>query len=310
MSNIMKLIETYPYLLYGSILITGVFLSGSLFRSMFNVKDESFKQKRNNQLNKVNLESSKKETDSTKRLIKNLSNPLYENYVKDHDYDEIKVDSLERKLRIAGWDKYMGPLEFLAFDMTLKAFGAFFAIFFLLLGSWQLSLIFLGVLGFLPRFLLNNSVTERAEKLTADFPDFISILGGYLQGGKDLIVAAEMTKKYLNKEWQDIIDKFVAIGRNQNQLDALEYLRDEVNVFAIQEIVSLLRLSIEQGIDPSEGIKQQYSVIREMYKDSMLSKIAKRKVFAFCVQGPVLLMSMVTFGLPTFYQMFTFSALK
>ena len=278
-----------------------------MFSNLFNIKKEKAQQQRLDQLNKV--KGNKSDVNETKRLIQNLSKPVFENYVKNQDYDNRKLNQLDKKLRIAGWDKNMSAIEYIAFDLTMKSLGGFFAVMFLLSGVWQLSILFVGIFGFLPMFLLNNSVKERMEKLSVDFPDFISILGGYLEGGLDIIPAAEKTKKYLNKEWNEVIGKFVSIGHAQSKIDALTYLRDEVDIFAIQEIVSLLRLSLEQGINPAEGIKQQYETIQEMHKDSMLKKISQRKVYAYCVQGPVLLMSLVTFGLPTFYQMFTFGAL-
>lgn len=308
MDAVLKIFEQYPILLYGLFLLSIFFFTGTFFSNVFDVKKEKAKNTRLKQLNKV--KDAKRETDSTRRLIQNLSKPAYDNYVKKQDYDTYKLKALNKKLRIAGWDKNMNAIEYIAFDLTMKSIGAFLAIFFMLLDALPLSILMVGVFAFMPTKLLNNSVSTRMDKLASDFPDFISILGGYLEGGLDIIPSAEKTKKYLNKEWCEVIDKFVSIGHTQSKIEALNYLRDEVDIFAIQEIVSLLRLSTEQGINPSEGIKQQYDTIQEMHKDSMLKKISNRKVYAYCVQGPVLLMSLVTFGLPTFYQMFTFGSLQ
>ena len=310
MSNIIELLYKYPYVLYGFFLIFIFVFVGTIFSNLFNTKKEKLHQKRLQQLERVNIESSKKEKDSTKRLIKTMSQPVFDRYVKQKDYSDLSLKKLNKQLSIAGWDKYMNATQFIAFDLTLKMIGVFFMAIFLMASSVPLAVVFGGIFAFLPRFLLNNSSKERTARLQTDFPDFISILGGYLQGGMDIIDSAEMTKKYLNKEWQEIIDKFISVGRNQSRIDALEFLRSEVDIFVIQEVISILRLSMEQGLNPAEGIKEQYDTIRDMYKDTMLAKISQRKAYAYVVQGPVLLMSLVTFGLPTFYQMFTMSAFK
>lgn len=310
MNNFIQLLFDYPFVLFGFFLIVVFLLIGTIFSNLFNTKKDKLYKKRLQQLEKVNIAGSKKETDSTKKLIDTISQPIYDKYVKKQDYSDFSLKKLNKKLSIAGWDKYMSATQFIAFDLTLKLLGVFLATVFIMAGSYPLAGIFAGVLIFIPRFLLKNSEKERLDKLQTDFPDFISILGGYLQGGMDIVDSAEMTKKYLNKEWQEIIEKFVNVGRTQSRIAALEFLREEVDIFAVQEIISILRLSIEQGLNPSEGIQQQYDTIRDMYKDSMLAKISKRKVFAYVVQGPLLLMSLVTFGLPTFYQMLTMSVLN
>ena len=65
----------------------------------------------------------------------------------------------------------------------------------------------------------------------------------------------------------------------------------------------MIRLKSKQGIDISECFQNQSDKIRELQMQVMEDKIEKRQLLSIAIQGPLLLVMICGFGLPTLYQM-------
>jgi Flp pilus assembly protein TadB len=224
----------------------------------------------------------------TKPAIKYLLPKL-----KPKDLEQLTID-----LRMAKWNKHFTAIQYRALNITLKIAGVIISIL-LFKASWFIALLWGVFLIFGMDFLLNNSIVNRKEKLFIDFPDFIRITEGYLTANMPFPKAVSESIKYVGEEWKPILQQFVIECEIRSIAEALEWLKEEVDMFEVKEFVSLVKLTLEQGGDAKESFSAQADKIREMQLALVAVKIGKRETMSIIIQAPLLLCDLMVFGLPT-----------
>lgn len=281
--------------------VTLFFLSKNIFRFMFAMENYNTHKKRLKQLEFQH----KKETDPSE-LIDTVTKPIIE-----HLFSRIKpkgLDKLGSDLRMAKWDKVYTPIQYRAFNILLKVAGVFF---FLILSKVHMGLASAWgiVLCFGIDFLLRNSISNRKEKLMMGFPEFIRVTTGYLTADIPFAQAVAEAIKYVDEEWTPILQSFVVECNLKSIDEALESLKNEVDLFEVREFVALVRLTLEQGGDAKESFSEQAQKVQEMLQDIVAIKVGKRQMMGVAIQAPLLLCNLMVFGLPTFSSMFSFSSM-
>ena len=285
------------YALYILIIVLVVWALRILL-SIINSSNESRKQKtRNSQLDMQSKKKVKEENDDEqiRQVIHKVTEPIVDNVIGGRKIKNPKL--LERKLHLAGWDKFFTPIQWKAFEMFLRVVAiVMFALFFK--ASWIFALVWLVVFGIGPGFLLNNSYNNMTEVLLLSFPETINIVYGYLSAGMTMQKAFEETAKNASPEWKNLLEQFVAKCNTTDMFDALDWLKEEVGIAEAREFFATVRLSLELGSSAKNGFAEQADRINKLLRDAMQKKIEARKVWATIVQGPVLLLVMGSFALP------------
>lgn len=207
-------------------------------------------------------------------------------------------DEVARQLQFTGWDKRFSPESYIAFDLTLKIAALAIVVFFYLADSLPLGLVWGGALFFGLNFLLKNAISQRKEKLFASFPDFLRITHGFLSSGMPLMAALEKTFRYINPEWQRLVENFM-VDFNTGSIDiALENLKSSTDMFEVREFAVLLKLIVDQGGDLKAGFDAQIEGIKDMQRFLLEKKINRRRTLAVLIQAPLLISIFIVFGLP------------
>jgi Flp pilus assembly protein TadB len=294
---------TNVLLMIGGAIIAFIF-ARSLFAFLFSMQNYGIHKERLRQLQLAG--EGKTERNSTAQLVETLTKPIVR-YILPK-LKPIDTAKLERDLRLAGWDNYFDPSTYRAMNLLLKVAGvvALFAI-------WPINPIFAIVFAllffFLFGFLLNNGVKNVKEALFNEFPDFISIIQGYLMAGVPLTKAVEETIPYVGDTWKGLLKDFVMNCNLYSVPEAIDKLCEDVDVFEVKEFFSLVKLNLEQGINIKECFEAQTEKVSDMLMEAMLNKIGRRKMLTIAVQAPLFLCIFVVAGLPTFYSMMTFKTL-
>lgn len=281
-------------------LITFFFFIRNVISVMFSIDNSSLHKKRLKQL-KFNNKRTSSDGNSQKELIDKITNP-----VATHVLPKLgnvgDMTKLEKDLEMAQWDKIFTPITFVSFDLMLKALGILlFAIF--ISSSWVIALLLFSVFFFLFKFLFRNSIKERKFRLISGFPDFIRITQGFLMSNIPLAQSVEKTLPYVCDEWRPLLQEFVVNSEVYSQNECITKLQNQVDIFEVRELWSLIKLNSEQGIDIKECFDNQAEKVRELQLDVMMEKIGKRQTMSILLQAPLLLTMIITFGLPTFTAM-------
>lgn len=240
--------------------------------------------------------NSKKEETEVQEIIDKITNPVSKTVATRLSVKD--MNSIEKKLKIAQWDKNISPQQFASLQVITKILAiVFFALFYK--QSKFIAILWGGILFVGLEFLLNNSAKNRKERIMMGFPDFIRITQGYLSANMPFVKSVEESIKFVNKEWQEILQQFVVECELSSIEEALENLKQETDIFEIKEFVSLIRLTLEQGGGAKEGFESQAEKIQELLHDVILMKIGNRKMMGIIIQGPLLLCNIAVLALPT-----------
>lgn len=273
-------------------LLFTLFFLRNLFMLMFSMENYSIHKKRLKQLDF----NKKKEDADVGDLIDKVTKPIIE--IVFSRFKPKKLEVVERKLRMAKWDKYFTAIQYRALNLLLKVVGV---IAFLLF--YQSSAVFAGIWGFALFFgidvLFNNSANNRRERLFNDFPEFIRIVEGYLTANMPFPKAIEESIKYVGDEWKPILKSFVIECEIKNMDEALDFLKKEIDLFEMREFISIVKLNLEQGGDAKDSFSAQADKIRELQMDLIAIKIGKRQTMGVLIQAPLLLGNLLVLGLPT-----------
>ena len=244
---------------------------------------------------------SKTEEEEIRKLINDITTPLIKHVMPNIEYRK-DLDSLEKNLKFAGFDKYFTASQYIALIIAGRFAGLFaFIVFFPF--AKPIAFLWLFALGVFPAFLFKNSVNNKKEVLLMGFPEFINISKSYLASGMTFEKAVEESIMYVNKEWQELLKRYLINSETLSRRECLTILAEESNIFEIKEFMSLVQLNMEQGIDVKDSFERQYGKIKDLQNLAIMKKIEGRKVWTVLVQGPVLLTILVAFGLPTFESM-------
>ena len=291
-------------LIFVLFIISIVLLGNTIFTAIFSLEHYKTHKKRLEQLKFDNKRTSDKE--EIQNLINKVTKPAI-TYILPF----LKVRNekeLERDLKLAGWNEYFNARTYIALNVTLKIVGgALLVILFPL--SKIIALIWFFVFFMLLGILFKNSLKEKKSKLLIEFPDFIRITQGYLSADLPFTQAIEKTIIYSNA-WQPLLKNFIINCEVKSIEYAIDVLVEEVNIFQVRELFSLVKLNLEQGIDIKESFENQADRVRELQLLIFESKIRKRQVMCMLLQAPILLCIFGAFGLPTIYSMINLSSMS
>lgn len=297
--------EIMKYILFiGAVVAFFIFLR-DFIPMLFGVNDVELHNTRMKQLDfaneRVRNGKSKTEEEEIRKLINDITTPLIKHVMPNIEYRK-DLDSLEKNLKFAGFDKYFTASQYIALIIAGRFAGLFaFIVFFPF--AKPIAFLWLFALGIFPSFLFKNSVNNKKEVLLMGFPEFINISKSYLASGMTFEKAVEESIMYVNKEWQELLKRYLINSETLSRRECLTILAEESNIFEIKEFMSLVQLNMEQGIDVKDSFERQYGKIKDLQNLAIMKKIEGRKVWTVLVQGPVLLTILVAFGLPTFESM-------
>ena len=290
------------YLLAILALITLGFLVRNLFVIIFSMENYNIHKKRLKQLQV----KSKKQDKDTAEVVDAVTKPVIK-YILPK-FGPKNLDQLAIDLKMAKWDKTFTPIQYRALSLLLKAIGILLLVV-LINFSKFMAIIWFVALFFGLGYLKKNSADSRKANLLADFPDFIRITEGYLSANVSFSQAVSESIKYVGEEWKPILQNFVIECDIKSIEEALESLKNEVDMFEIREFVALVKLTLEQGGDARDSFSAQADKIREMQMDMIALKIGRRQMMGVAIQAPLLLCNLLVFGLPTVASMTNFSSM-
>lgn len=280
------------------------FLLMQNFIILFFSKDgESSHKKRLNQL-KFNQKRTSSD-DSTREFINKFTNPVAKHVVPRLNLD-VDSSQLQKDLIMAQWENVFTPETFIAMEYSLKIIGIVLLIVFFpmnkIFGIILFSVFFFGF-----KFLFKNSISNRKFQLLNEFPEFIKVTEGFLTSNLPLPQAIESALPYIGEAWKPLLREFVMNSEMYSQEECIDILSNQVDIFEVRELLSLIRLNTEQGIDIKECFSNQADKVRQLQLAIIEEKIGKREMMSIAIQAPLLLCIIVGFGLPTLYQMVTLS---
>lgn len=263
----------------------------NFFSWIFGLDNYKMHKKRMRQLNFAN-----KKDDEISSFIERISAPADKwlsprLIIKDRD-------EVAKQLQFTGWDKYFSPEAYMSFDLTLKVAAFFVVLFMYFVDALLVGILWGVVLFFGLHFILSNAISSRKDKLFAAFPDFLRVTQGFLSSGMPLMSALEKTFRYVNPEWQKLLEDFM-VDFNTGSIEiALENLKSATDMFEVREFAVLLKLIVDQGGNLKDGFDAQVDSIKDMQRFLLEKKIAKRKTLAILIQAPLLICIFIVFGLP------------
>lgn len=268
---------------------------------IFGDRDTNIHRKRMKDLDFQGKRIGESSDSELKNFLDKATSPLVE--IISPKLKPMKMEQLQRKLEYVKLDSYFTAEQFRVLQLMLSIAS-------IILGGIAAKsihpvagLIIFGLGTFLPGFMLNNDVANKKDRIFNDFPEFIQIVQGYIVADIPLTEAIRNSIDYVGEEWKEYLREFV-VNSNVRNLDfALSELQRRVDILEVSELLSLIRMSIDQGIDVQEALEGQTDKVKTMQLDVMMSKIEKRKLMTLILQGPLLLTIIVAFGLPTIQAM-------
>lgn len=215
------------------------------------------------------------------------------------------LDKLQRELEYVGWSRLFQAEQFKALQLILMGVGLFLAPLAYAKINPIFGVVIFGATFFLPNFLLHNEIKNKQDRIFNEFPEFIQLVQGYLVAEMPLTEAIQNTIEYVNEDWQEYLTEFVVNSNTSSVGEALDRLQYRVNNSEVSELLSLIRVSLDQGINVKDSFENQTEKVKTMQMDVMMGKIEKRKMMTLIIQGPLLLTIIVAFGLPTLKAMTT-----
>lgn len=267
---------------------------------LFNMENDDIHRKRLKELNFEGVRIGESSDQETKAFLNKVTEPVIKYILPKIKY--ANTERLQRDLNFVEWDNLMNATQFRALDLILKSIGV--VAFLLLMGvNWIFATVWFVCLFFGLPFFLNNSVTNKKDTMFGEFPEFIRLTQGYLVAEMTLVDAIENTIDFVGDDWKPYLKRFAINARIKSVRDALQIMQDEIDIFEVKELFSLIRVSLDQGIDVQESFESQTEKVRGMQLEVVMKKIEKRKLMGIVLQGPLLLTIIVAFALPTLESM-------
>lgn len=268
----------------------------NLLQLLFKQENEDIHRKRFKELNFEGTRIGQSQDAETKAFLNKVTEPIIRYIIPKLKYSD--PERLQRDLKFIEWDKFMNATQFRALDIILKLIGV--VAFLLLINVNTLFAIVWFALPFFGlKFFLNNSVTNKKDKIFSGFPEFIRLTQGYLTAEMTLVDAIENTIDFVNDEWKPYLRRFAITARISSVRDAIHEMQQDIDIFEVRELLSLIRVSLDQGIDIKDSFESQTEKVRGMQMEVTMGKIEKRKMMGVAIQAPLLLTILVAFALPT-----------
>ncbi len=265
-------------------------LSRSILNKLLSLENYNLHKKRLKQ-----LQFEKKEETDFKDIVDKITEPLIKHIYSKATFKDL--DKLEKKLKMAGWDKTFTPIKYKAFNITLKVIGVVFAILFSKI-SIPMAVIWGFVMIFFLDILFLDAINSRKSRMIAGFSDIIRVIQGFLSADMTFNEALKESVKYASEDWTPILKEVAIRSTTSNTQEALQYMKEEVDIFEVREFISLLNLILEQGGDAKDSFDVQNEKIKKMIFDSKVKQIEKREMKATFLQLPILLTHLLVLGMP------------
>lgn len=272
------------------------FFMKNVIQLTFKQENEDIHRKRMKELNFEGTRIGQSEDEQTKAFLSKVTEPVIRYILPKFKYSN--TERLQHDLKFVEWDKFMNATQFRSLDLILKGLGV---IAFILASNVHIAfaVVFFLLLFFGLKFFLNNSVTEKKKRIFAGFPEFIRLTQGYLTAEMGLVEAIENTVEFVNEDWEPYLKRFAITARISSVRDALAELQTDIDIFEVRELLSLIRVSLDQGIDVKESFESQTEKVRGMQLEVTMQKIETRKLMGIFLQAPLLLTIIMAFALPT-----------
>lgn len=265
-------------------------LSRSILNKLLSLENYNLHKKRLKQ-----LQFEKKEETDFKDIVDKTTEPLIRYIYSKVTFKDL--DKLEKKLKMAGWDKTFTPIKYKAFNITLKVIGVVFAILFSKI-SIPMAVIWGFVMIFFLDILFLDAINSRKSRMIAGFSDIMRIIQGFLSADMTFNEALKESVKYASEDWAPILKEVAVRSTTSNTQEALQYMKEEVDIFEVREFIALLNLILEQGGDAKDSFDAQNEKIKKMIFDSKVKQIEKREMKATFLQLPILLTHLLVLGMP------------
>lgn len=217
-------------------------------------------------------------------------------------------EQLRKDLALCGWDDTFTPQSMVATSIVLKIMGiaALPFVFIFTKGIATVwGLVICGCAIFLLDYMFKGDLKNKSNVLFAEFPDFIRIVSGYLSADISFVDSIRDSVQYVGPAWRPLLKQLVIDCETKSTMDALNTLKDTIDIFEVKEFIALVKLTLEQGGEVKEGFAQQADKINAMRKNAMYIKIGQRKTMSTILQFPLLLINTFVVLIPTFVNMAT-----
>jgi Flp pilus assembly protein TadB len=293
--------EIMRYLFLGGGAIALYIFLKTLIPMFFGVNDTELHESRLRQLDFeresiAKAKASTSDDEQIRKFVEDFTTPIIKHVMPNVAYRK-DLETLERNLKFADFDKYFTPAQYIVFILALRVIGTI-VLCILLPFAWPPAVMAFVGLAIFPTMLFTNNVKNKKELLLLGFPEFINIAKSYLSSGMTFEKAVEESIVYVNKEWQELLKSYLINSQTLSRKESLQMMALDSNLFEVQEFMSLVQLNIEQGIDVKDSFERQYGKVKDLQKLAVLKKIESRKVWTIFVQAPVLLTIIGAFGLP------------
>lgn len=279
-----------------SIILVAIFLR-NLLTVLFRMENDGTTRKRLKSLTYDGSRIGQSDEDGTREFLQKLSDPVIK-YIFPH-FKFKNNEQLNSDLDFVGWGRFVRAEQFRALTLIMRALGILIVLL-TYQTIWPIAVVTGSAFLLGPPFFLKMEVDEKKTEMVGEFPEFIRLTQGYLAANQTLTDAIEHTLPYVATNWQPILENYIKNARTRNEKTALSMMKDEVNIPEVKELLSLIRLSMDQGTNLYESFENQHEKVRNMQLGAMMKKIHTRKNMAILVQYPMLLMIFVAIGLPTF----------
>lgn len=268
----------------------------NVLKLIFGMENDSIHKRRLKELNFDGSRIGQSQDQETKAFLNKVTEPVVKYLLPN--IKTMDSEKLRQNLKFIEWDKWIDVPQFKALDIILKIVGVL--LFFLLLNVHiAFSIIVLVLMFFGLRFMLKNSVANKKSLMFSQFPEFIRLTQGYLSAEMRLAEAIDNTIDFVGDEWKPYLKRFTINANLKDTKEALRILQEDIDIFEVKELLSLIRVAIDQGIDIKESFESQTEKVRAMQLEIVMKKIEKRKMMGILLQGPLLLTIIIAFALPT-----------
>lgn len=300
------------YICLGLVTFVSWFFFKNLIHYLFGIYDIDNHNSRVRQLDfsldrKIGEDKKREEEKQLRELIDKVTAPIIKHVIPNVSYTK-DLSTLEQNLRFTGADKYFTAIQYTAMILLGRVLGIMALVLLFPYSKFLAILWFFGPF-VMPTLLFKNTIVNKKEVLLLGFPEFINISKSYLVSGMSFEKAVEESICYVNKEWQEILKRFLINSDTLPRKECLQILADDANSFEIKEFMSLVQLNMEQGIDIKDSFERQYEKIKDLQLLAIQKKIQSRSVWCILIQGPVLLTIFIAFGLPMANSMVNFTTL-
>lgn len=272
------------------------FFMKNLLQLIFKRENDDIHRKRFKELNFEGTRIGQSQDEETKAFLNKVTEPIIRYILPKMKYSD--PEKLQRDLKFVEWDKFMNATQFRALDIILKVVGVIaFAI--LINVNTLFAIVWFALPFFGLKFFLSNSVNNKKDKIFSGFPEFIRLVQGYLTAEMTLVDSIENTIEFVNDDWKPYLRRFAITARISSVRDAIYEMQQDIDIFEVRELLSLIRVSLDQGIDIKESFESQTEKVRGMQMEVTMGKIEKRKMMGTFIQAPLLLTILVAFALPT-----------